>query len=105
MKRLDFLFSRCPLRELFRQQGVANDPYLSGSAFWIVHHDVIEPSMTWRSSSGTKGRSGACCWMSRMRSATRCKSSAQTRLQLERQGFGSSIISVDTGYDYLRIVK
>lgn len=31
------------LRDLYRQHGLANDPYLSGSAFWIIHHDAIEP--------------------------------------------------------------
>ncbi len=30
------------LRDLFVANGVG-DPYLSGSAFWIVHRDVIEP--------------------------------------------------------------
>ncbi len=30
------------LRELWRQQGVANQLYASQSAFWIVHHDAIE---------------------------------------------------------------
>lgn len=32
------------LRELYRDQGVVNDAYLSDSAFWLVHHDVIEPA-------------------------------------------------------------
>lgn len=31
------------LRDLFRQEGVANAVYLSRSAFWIVHHDAIDP--------------------------------------------------------------
>jgi hypothetical protein len=30
------------LRDLFRKQGITNQVYLSGSAFWIVHHDVID---------------------------------------------------------------
>ncbi len=30
------------LRELWRQEGVANQPYVSQSAFWIIHHDAIE---------------------------------------------------------------
>lgn len=30
------------LHEIFRQEGVANQVYLSGSSFWIVHHDAIE---------------------------------------------------------------
>ncbi len=30
------------LRELMVQGGVVNEPWLGGSAFWIVHHDVIE---------------------------------------------------------------
>jgi len=30
------------LRDLFREQGVMNQVYLSGSAFWIVHHDAID---------------------------------------------------------------
>ena len=31
------------LRDLFRQEGVANAVYLSRSAFWIVHHEAIAP--------------------------------------------------------------
>lgn len=30
------------LHELFRQEGIVNQVYVSGSAFWIVHHDAIE---------------------------------------------------------------
>jgi hypothetical protein len=30
------------LRDLFRKQGITNQVYLSGSAFWIIHHDVID---------------------------------------------------------------
>ena len=30
------------LRDLFRQAGIVNAAYLSQSAFWIVHRDVIE---------------------------------------------------------------
>jgi len=30
------------LRELWRQEGVANQMYASQSAFWIIHHDAIE---------------------------------------------------------------
>ena len=30
------------LRELWRQEGVANQMYVSQSAFWIIHHDAIE---------------------------------------------------------------
>ena len=30
------------LRDMFRQEGVMNQPYLCGSAFWILHHDAIE---------------------------------------------------------------
>ena len=31
------------LREFMRAQGVANEVHWSRSAFWIAHHDVIEP--------------------------------------------------------------
>jgi hypothetical protein len=30
------------LRDLFRQEGVSNQIYLSSSAFWIVHRDAID---------------------------------------------------------------
>ena len=30
------------LRDLMVQEGVVNEPWLGGSAFWIVHHDAIE---------------------------------------------------------------
>jgi hypothetical protein len=30
------------LRELWRQEGVANQLYVSQSAFWIIHHEAIE---------------------------------------------------------------
>jgi hypothetical protein len=30
------------LRELFRQEGVSNQVYLSSSAFWIVHREAID---------------------------------------------------------------
>jgi len=30
------------LRDLMRQEGVANCVYSSGSAFWVIHHDAIE---------------------------------------------------------------
>lgn len=30
------------LRALMVQEGVVNEPWLGGSAFWIVHHDAIE---------------------------------------------------------------
>jgi hypothetical protein len=30
------------LRDLMVRQGVVNDPWLGGSAFWIVHHEAIE---------------------------------------------------------------
>lgn len=35
-------FSCFKLRDLLRQEGIVNQPYLSRSAFWIVHHDVID---------------------------------------------------------------
>ena len=31
------------LRELMQQQGIVNEIYLCQSAFWMVHHDAIEP--------------------------------------------------------------
>jgi len=34
--------SVCRLQDELRAQGIANDPYLCGSAFWIVHHDAID---------------------------------------------------------------
>src|SRR2546429_1679351 len=30
------------LRELMREQGIADQVYLCSSAFWIVHHDAID---------------------------------------------------------------
>lgn len=30
------------VRDVMGEQGVANQVYLSGSAFWIIHHDAIE---------------------------------------------------------------
>jgi hypothetical protein len=30
------------LEELFREEGISNQVYVSGSSFWIVHHDAIE---------------------------------------------------------------
>src|SRR5439155_11825711 len=31
------------IRELMKREGITNDVYSCQSAFWIVHHDVIEP--------------------------------------------------------------
>lgn len=30
------------LRDLMRQEGIVNQSYLCGSAFWIIHNDVID---------------------------------------------------------------
>lgn len=41
----DRIWKECSLihlRELMRQEGVLNQPYLNQSAFWIVHHDAID---------------------------------------------------------------
>jgi len=35
--------SALAIRELMKREGINNDVYSSQSAFWIVHHDVIEP--------------------------------------------------------------
>lgn len=34
--------ARNTLKEWYEQEGVANEPFACGSAFWIIHHDAIE---------------------------------------------------------------